>query len=181
MKKKYPDITGWLEIPDTKISYPVMYRKGEDYYLHRNYKGEDSVNGALFIDGETDIEHTWNLLIYGHHMQSGAMFGKLENYYLDPSDLEQHQTVYYDRIADDGSYEREEYEAVTSFRMATYDEPNYLDYYDILSQEDLDKYNRDIIKTDEIRKGDRLLTLSTCSYYIPRPHGRFAVICRLVK
>lgn len=31
------DLIGWITIEDTKIDYPVMFTKGEDYYLRRDF------------------------------------------------------------------------------------------------------------------------------------------------
>lgn len=42
LKEQYPDIRGWIFIPDTGIDYPVLQSSADDpqYYLCRNYKGE---------------------------------------------------------------------------------------------------------------------------------------------
>ena len=35
LNSAYPDALGWLYIPDTVISYPVMQSRDNDYYLNR--------------------------------------------------------------------------------------------------------------------------------------------------
>lgn len=70
---------GWLSIPETEIDYPVMHTPNEPQkYLYRSFYGEYSPNGVPFLDFRCD--ETSNLIIYGHHMRSGAMFAPLINY-----------------------------------------------------------------------------------------------------
>lgn len=82
LQEAYPDVQGWLTIPDTGIDYPVL-QSGEDnpeYYLRHNYWGEYDVNGSLFLQTGCSLEESPNRIIYGHNMNSGAMFGNLEKY-----------------------------------------------------------------------------------------------------
>ena len=53
LQDQYPDIRGWLTIPDTGIDYPVLQGSADDpeYYLHRNYKGEQDINGTCSCNG----------------------------------------------------------------------------------------------------------------------------------
>ena len=84
MHESYPDICGWIRIEDTAVDYPLMHR-GDDtsseYYLHRDYSGSYSVNGSIFLDSQNspymDDAHT---IIYGHNMNSGAMFADVKKY-----------------------------------------------------------------------------------------------------
>ena len=41
LQVQFPDVQGWLTIPDTGIDYPVLKSSVDDpeYYLRRNYKG----------------------------------------------------------------------------------------------------------------------------------------------
>lgn len=79
MQAQYPDIQGWLTITGTGIDYPVLQSGEEDqeYYLKRNYKGEWDGNGSLFLQWNCAVPEGQNLIIYGHNMNSGAMFGTL--------------------------------------------------------------------------------------------------------
>ena len=68
LQKENSDIVGWLEIPDSNISYPVLQGTDNSYYVNHNYKKEYSKNGSLFLDKDYDwsIPST-NLLIHGHN------------------------------------------------------------------------------------------------------------------
>lgn len=74
------DLAGFLSIPDTSFSYPVMQRKGEDeYYLHRDFDGNYSFYGTPFLDARCRMTSD-NLIIYGHNINGGRMFGFLQDY-----------------------------------------------------------------------------------------------------
>ena len=82
LREQYPDVQGWLTIPDTGIDYPVLQSEQEngEFYLKRNYKKEYDINGSLFLQADCKVSESWNLIIYGHNMNSGAMFGNLDRY-----------------------------------------------------------------------------------------------------
>lgn len=96
LQKTYPDIKGWITIPDTEIDYPVL-QSGEtepEYYLKRNYRGETDVNGSLFLQWNCDVLESQNLIVYGHNMNSGAMFGNLDRY-TDPAYLRMYPDIFF--------------------------------------------------------------------------------------
>ena len=81
LHEKNKDCIGWLTIPDTLIDYPVMYHPEEvNYYLKRDFFREYSANGSLFLSENCSLKDCDNLIIYGHHMNSGKMFAALEGY-----------------------------------------------------------------------------------------------------
>ncbi|MCM1244702.1 MAG: class B sortase [Roseburia sp.] len=74
------DMVGWLEIPDTSISYPVMQKdNAPEYYLHRDVDGRYNFYGTPFLDGRCSTESD-NLLIYGHNINGRRFFGALQNF-----------------------------------------------------------------------------------------------------
>ncbi len=75
-----PDWIGWIKIEGTYFSYPVMQRKGDgEYYLHRDFDGNDSFYGTPFLDSRCTLDSD-NCMIYGHNINGGRMFGKLHAY-----------------------------------------------------------------------------------------------------
>lgn len=78
--RENPDLFGWVQIPDTDLSYPVMYTPEDpEYYLRRAFDGSDSDSGVPFLDGDC-TEDGGNYLIYGHNMNAGTMFALLPSY-----------------------------------------------------------------------------------------------------
>ena len=82
LQSQYPDVRGWLTIPESGIDYPVLQSSPEEpeYYLPRDYRGNYDINGSLFLQADCILGESGNLTIYGHNMNSGAMFGNLDQY-----------------------------------------------------------------------------------------------------
>ena len=73
------DAVAWLTVDDTRIDYPVMQGKTNDDYLNKDPYGEFSLSGSIFLDSRNDKTFSDPYsLIYGHHMEYGAMFGSLD-------------------------------------------------------------------------------------------------------
>lgn len=70
-----PDTIGWIRVPDTKIDYPIVQSPDNQYYLHKDFEGNDSVYGTIYLDADSKSDFSgWNNPIYGHHMKDGSMF-----------------------------------------------------------------------------------------------------------
>ena len=75
------DAVAWLTVDNTRIDYPVMQGKTNEVYLNRDPYGEFSLSGSIFLDSRNDKKFGDSYsLIYGHHMEYGAMFGSLDGY-----------------------------------------------------------------------------------------------------
>ena len=95
LQERCPDIYAWLEIPDTDISYPVAQNADDTWYLTRDIDGNYSSDGTLFTESAyngTDLTDPATV-IYGHRMNSGAMFGTLQKTYSDPESFEAHREI----------------------------------------------------------------------------------------
>ena len=96
------DVVGWLYGPGTGINYPVAQAEDNDYYLRRLLNGDWNENGTLFLDYRCDRDFSQgDSLIYGHHMDSGIMFGSLVEY-KDQSYYDKHPYMYL--ATPDGQY-----------------------------------------------------------------------------
>lgn len=88
------DVVAWIYCPGTKINYPVLQTNNNDYYLNRLLDGTYNINGSIFMDYRNESDFTdGNTLIYGHHMQSGAMFASLTKY-KDQKHYDAHPYIY---------------------------------------------------------------------------------------
>ncbi len=185
LKKENNDIVAWLEIPNTKINYPVLQTSDNEYYMKHNYKKEKSGDGSIFLDKDYNWDTpSSNLLIYGHNNKNGNMFQDLlkyedENYY------KEHPIIQFTTVDEDCTYE-----IIAVFKSRVYykSEQNVFRYYYFINAENEEEYNNyveeskkaslyDTGKTAEY--GDQLLTLSTCEY--SQEDGRFVIVARKVK
>ena len=81
LKAVNSDYCGWLDIPGTSISYPVVQSEDNVEYLTRSFEGKKRSSGSIFVDANIrDIKKTRNLVIHGHNMKSGSMFAMLPSY-----------------------------------------------------------------------------------------------------
>lgn len=71
-----PDVCGWLTIDDTHIDYPVVVGDTNMEYINKDVYGDFALSGSIFLDSSNarDFSDSYTL-IYGHHMDNGAMFG----------------------------------------------------------------------------------------------------------
>ena len=184
--EKTPDVAGWLKIGDTVIDYPVMYTPQDpEYYLNRDFDGNDSKRGLLFVDFRSNIwPMSTNVMIHGHNMKDGSMFSALRHYDSE-SFFKDHQTIQFDTIYETGTYEVFAV-LVTELIPADQEGFRYYTFYDAKDQDDFDSYISDLreharFTTDEVPKyGDQLLSLSTCSYHVPGDNGRIVIFARRV-
>lgn len=163
LKKINPDIVGWIKVPGTKIDYPILQGKEWNKYLHKNYEGDYSYAGSIFIQPGATFDDS-HLIIYGHNMRVKSMFGSLhdfesENFYKKHNKIYLYQpgktikcTIYsvYDCLDKSATY-------LTDFS----DDENDNKWVDWLTM----TVNNNAyypIKKKPAEK-DRIITLSTCS------------------
>ena len=81
LKKINPEIIAWIRIPDTRIDYPVVQGETNLEYINQDIYGEFALSGSIFLDSRNDRKFIDSYsLLYGHHMDNGAMFGDVMNY-----------------------------------------------------------------------------------------------------
>lgn len=86
------DYRAWLTVYQTGIDYPVMQGQDDLYYASHDVYRNVSLTGAIYLSAgnRRDFSHSYNL-IYGHHMDSGSMFGVLDGF-RDSKYFKEHQT-----------------------------------------------------------------------------------------
>ena len=177
-------LIGWLKIDDTNIDYPVMQTTDNAYYLDHNMNQEYDKNGSIFMDKDCDVlKPCTNYIVYGHHMRSGNMFGKL-HLYEDEEYCKEHSYIQFDTI-----YEKGTYEVMYVFRSRVYSEEEivfkYYQFIDANSEQEFNSYMNEMesiaLYDTGVRAeyGDQLLTLSTCDYQ--EKNGRFVVVAKKIK
>lgn len=90
-----PDVLGWIYMPLSPISYPVVRsRRNPAYYLHHNFSGEPSIHGAITMD----VLHggrlsPYSTVFYGHNMKDWSMFKCIVDLLNEPF-LAEHPSLY---------------------------------------------------------------------------------------
>lgn len=75
------DGLGFLYIPSLDVRLPIAQTTDNDFYLTHTFNRTYNGNGCLFVDYRIkDGLNANHVLIYGHSMNSGAMFGSLYHY-----------------------------------------------------------------------------------------------------
>ncbi len=178
----YPDLVAWLSIPDTIINYPVMWTPfDENHYLYRHYDGTENKNGSLILDTDSSLDPlTTNLIIHGHDMRSGAMFGNLTDY-AKKSYYEQHKEM----LLFTADCERK-YEVIAVFYSQVFKKKDtvfkFYKFFQADTQEEFDDFYENIMALSlydtgvTAEFGDRFITLSTCSSHVE--NGRFVVVAK---
>lgn len=168
------DACGYIEIDGTQISYPVMCSEQPHKYLRRNFYGESSVYGSIYLDNASYLTGT-NMVLYGHNMKSGKMFGELKQY-LDVTFAKEHQEIRY--VTDD---EIRIYYLCAVFQAPADEEKlvrNLIPYTEEecrLLAEFIAGQGGTVFQ--EFSWGDQLITLATCEY--SNRNGRLFVVGRL--
>jgi len=76
-----PDFAGWMAIPGTTISYPVVRGPDNTRYLNTTFRGARNPAGAIFMESACDKGFDAPVcIVYGHNMRDGSMFGSLSAY-----------------------------------------------------------------------------------------------------
>lgn len=179
------DMAGWLIVPGTVIDYPIMWTpENEEYYLYKGFDKAKNSNGCLILDTDSCTNPlTTNLIIHGHNMKSGAMFGNLTDY-----ENEEYYKEHPDVILHTKECQRN-YEVIAVFYSQVYKKTDnvfkFYKFFQANTEEEFnDFYNNikalsiyDTGVTAEF--GDNFITLSTCAYHVDR--GRFVVVAKEIE
>lgn len=159
--KKNKDCIGYVEIPGTTISYPVMQTKDKpDFYLNHDFNRNYSFYGTPYLSAYCDVKKSDNLIIYGHNINGEKMFGFLEQY-KDKEFFNKHRKIYFT------TDKKREYEVFAVMSVNVY-EFQYWKFVMARNEEEYEEFvdkvaEKSLWKTrDKPRYGGQILMLSTC-------------------
>ncbi len=174
------DTVGWIAIPDSPISYPVVQAEDNNKYLDMSFKRKRSSAGTPFADSNNNMQSLdANTIIYGHNMGGGRtdMFGELLKY-KERDYYDSHRYIQFDTISEQHGWWK-------VFAVIEYDirskDFNYLYlWFDndaaftdwVAGAAECSLYEPDI----EVTPQDRVLTLSTCDRSKYGRSGRLLVM-----
>ena len=176
-----PHVVGWLEM-DPDIALPVV-QWDNSFYMDHDFDGNEDVAGTLFEDSRNSLDpQDDHILIYGHNMKDGSMFGSLNNYrnvgFLRNTVCIEFNTIYGDA----------QYVPFALFDASmTKDDPNYfkLIRLNFSEEQPFDAFLADVQSRSlfnipvDVNENDQLLSLVTCSYSMDT--GRFIIMCRKLR
>ena len=155
------DVVGWIVIPGTRVSYPLVQGEDNNYYLNRTWKKWSSVVGSIFMECRSSRDLSdFNTIIYGHRMNNGSMFASLK-YYKKQSYWQEHPCVY---ITDDNGSHK--YEIFAAYEVSTEGDTYRLSFSDEADKQSFIDYclAQSVIETGVTPQTyDQILTLSTCT------------------
>jgi sortase B len=197
-----PDLVGYVKIPNTLVSYPVVQKKSKDpnentndYYLYRTFHQEQSKSGCIFMDFRCHfdevaehrrvVKNSDNIVIYGHNMNNQTMFGSLRNYINNPYYYMDHPVVEFDSC-----YESYDYKIFAVFVVSgdDFDSEYSFDCWNDIDFKDEDAFyeyvnnakKRTMINTNvDVQYGDPILTLYTCNGLVK--NAKLILTCRRVR
>lgn len=162
LKEQNPDTIAYLKVNGTNIDYVVVKGNDNSYYLNHNFDKEYNIAGWIFADYHNRFDESdKNLIIYGHNIKDGSMFGTLEKvlgkeWYENENN---HKVVL---VTENGQYEYqvfatyaiipEDYYINTIFK----DNNEFDEFVKELKSRSVHNYNI------EVTGDDKILTLSSC-------------------
>jgi len=167
LRKENPDIVGWLTI-GSMIDTPVVQRDNV-FYMDHDAKQNENVNGAVFLDEFVSMKSRTRpagLILYGHNMRTGAMFGSLRNYD-SLSFYHNYPFLSFDTVHEDGRYV---IFAVGTVNVGRSTAENYLDFFSLTGRSVQERERAiEVLRAVsvrscmvDVRPDDQLLLLVTC-------------------
>lgn len=81
LKENNQDIYAWIQIPGTKVDYPVLQSEEDNKYLDTNIDGSAGYPGCIYSNKCNSRNfNDYITVLYGHNMKSGEMFGSLHQF-----------------------------------------------------------------------------------------------------
>jgi len=97
------DVIGWIEIPGTPLSYPLLQGEDNAYYLNHSWNRQYNAGGSIFLEQSSRADFSdFNTIIYGHRMSDSSMFNSLRHY-ADETYWQEHPRVYIEQTRGYGS------------------------------------------------------------------------------
>ena len=159
LKEQYPDVVGWLTIPNTNVDYPFAWYSDNDYYLRRTLDLKRAEAGTVFMDYRCDKDFkSRNTIIYGHNMKSGRMFATLKSF---------NNKEFFEANLTGTIYLKNETITLEFFAYMVFNPYKETELYTPDPSESYVEYVRQNARNYRelnITKQDKIVTLSACSY-----------------
>lgn len=178
------DLIGWIKAGDA-VDGPVVYHGDNDYYMDHSFYQQGNTSGTIFADEKNaNWETDPYVILYGHNMRNGTMFGKM-NLYRQLDYLKENPIVEFDTIHSESANAYVPFAIFDASVDADNDNFFYLRRFEDFENGDLENIQALISEVTErsmfaipveVTTEDRILVLVTCSY--SDSNGRLMMFCR---
>lgn len=163
LKEQNKETVAWIKVNNTNIEYPVVKANNNNFYLNHSFDKSENLAGWIFADYRNKFDNTdKNIVIYGHNIRDGSMFGSMLNilnakWYENEENTnitlytENEKCMY--KVFSIYKIENEDYYIKTEFK----NDNEFEDFIKTLKKRSIKDFNVDVSKDDNI------LTLSTCA------------------
>ena len=101
LRKKGKYIIGYLKMDGLE---EAVAQKDNTFFMDHDATGKKNGNGAIFLDEKVSLRYRpYTLILYGHNMKSGNMFGGLKKY-RNSGYFYQHRMITFDTLYEEGEY-----------------------------------------------------------------------------
>lgn len=101
LRKKGKYIVGWISFDEVD---EAVVQKDNTFFLNHDATGKRNSNGAIFLDSGIFLTtRPYTMILYGHNMKSGNMFGRLKKY-KESAYFYKHRIITFDTLYEDGKY-----------------------------------------------------------------------------
>ena len=156
------DIVGYLTIPGTNISEPVLQSDDNEFYLSHGINKNKNIVGSVYLDYRVKINEGKKNLIYSHNSSSLTVpFKELEKYY-DEDFYKEHQFIF---LEDTNSKQRYQIFSVFvetkdwSYMKVDFSNEDFFSHIKTLKEKSW--YDTSVT----IEESDEVLILQTCSHH----------------
>lgn len=176
LKASNGDYRGWITIENTDIDYPIVQGADNDFYLKHDFNKKESISGCVFMDYLNEVDKDDNIILYGHNMRNGSMFSKIQRFKENEFFSQNNKVIIKDEAGE------HTYEVFSVYVLKPGDNLGKINYSSAQEFNEYIKFikNKSFYTTDiNVEKGDKILTLVTCTYEID--DARTIVHAKLIK
>lgn len=195
------NFVGRLRVPNTSIDMPIYYSKDNNDYLKHDLWGKFSDFGVVFMDKNNSVrEMSRNTVLYGHNYDTTAdekftdlQFGEIEQYrdleFYKQNPVIEFNTLYKDYkwkvigcFVTNGDYAGDkdgDENYLFAYNWTNMNDESFLKLVDEIEQRSF------VLTGVDVQPTDKILTLSTCTYFFDRggklQNARCALVARMVR
>ena len=180
LKEINEDVYAWINVPNTKIDYPIVQSEQTDYYLRRSIYKKYLLAGCIYTNSVNQKDFSDPVtLVYGHNMRNDTMFNMLHKF--EDKDFFDANEFFYIYLPG----RKLTYRILSSLK---YDNRRITTAFDFSKKEDIEDFHYSILNPKfelfnsrdfEVTTDDKIVTLSTC--FANKPAYRYLVNGVLVK